>query len=104
MESFVKQTLLYDFYGDLLTDHQKEIYEAYTLDNLSLAEMASEFGISRQGVHDIIKRVNISLEEYESKLGLVEKFLKIREQVGQIQTSKDIEKTKKIATKILEEL
>ena len=104
MESFVKQTLLYDFYGELLTEHQKEIYEAYALDNLSLAEMANEFGISRQGVHDIIKRVNASLEEYEQKLNLVDKFLKIKEQVGQIQESTDIEKTKKIATKILEEL
>ena len=104
MENFVKQTLLYDFYGDLLTDHQKEIYEAYALDNLSLAEMANEFGISRQGVHDIIKRVNASLEEYEKKLGLVKKFLKVKEEVARIQESSDIEKAKKIATKILEEL
>ncbi|MBR7076740.1 MAG: DNA-binding protein, partial [Lachnospiraceae bacterium] len=50
MEEFVKRSLLYDFYGDLLTEHQKEIYGAYVMDNLSYAEIAQEYDISRQGV------------------------------------------------------
>ena len=86
MERFVRQSLLYDFYGDLLTDHQKSIYESYVLDNLSLAEIADEEGISRQGVHDTIKRCNALLDGYEDKLKLVDRFLKIRENVARIQS------------------
>ena len=52
MEKIVEQTLLYDFYGELLTDHQKEIYEDAVFNDLSLSEIANEQGISRQGVHD----------------------------------------------------
>lgn len=85
MEKFVEQTLLYDFYGELLTEHQKRVYESVVLDDSSLSEAAEEFGISRQGVHDLIRRCNRILEEYEEKLHLVEKFLHIRSQVKQIQ-------------------
>ena len=52
MEAFVKQSLLYDFYGDLLTDHQKKIYEYAVYENLTLGEIADETGVSRQAVHD----------------------------------------------------
>ena len=104
MENFVKQSYLYDFYGDLLTEHQKEIYEAYVLENLSLAEIAEEKSISRQGVHDIIRRCNAALEEYEAKLHLVEKFLKIKEEVSSIKQCKDIEKVRSIADQILDTL
>ena len=61
MEEFVKRSLLYDFYGDLLTDRQKEIYGPYVQDDLSLAEIAQEYKISRQGVHDLIHRVTAIL-------------------------------------------
>ena len=73
MENIVEHTMLYDFYGELLTDHQKQIYEYY-LDDYSLSEIAAEAGISRQGVHDLIKRCNKILSDYEDKLGLVAKF------------------------------
>ena len=102
MEKIVEQSLLYDFYGDLLTDHQKDIYEGYILENLSLAELAESSGISRQGVHDLIRRVENTLEGYENKLHLVEKFLHIRKEVELIQTSQNLDQTKKIATEILE--
>ena len=102
MESFVRRSLLYDFYGDLLTDHQKSIYESYVLDNLSLAEIADEAGISRQGVHDTIKRCNALLEGYEEKLKLVDRFLKIKDNVARIQECDNIDTARGIAQEILE--
>ncbi len=84
MEKIVEQAMLYDFYGELLNDHQKAIFEEYVLDNLSLSEIAEKQGISRQGVHDMIKRTDKALNEYESKLHLVRKFLAVRERVNEI--------------------
>ncbi len=74
MEKIVRQGLLYDFYGPLLTDHQQEVYESLVYDNLSLGEIGQEYGISRQAAHDIIKRSDKILEEYEEKLHLIERF------------------------------
>ena len=56
MDEIVKLSLLYDFYGELLTEHQREIYEDAVYQDMSLSEIAEEHGISRQGVHDLIKR------------------------------------------------
>lgn len=84
MDKIVEQTLLYDFYGELLTNHQKKIYEAIVFDDLSLSEVAEEEGISRQGVHDMMKRCRKILNEYEEKLHLVDKFLKTKQMVEQI--------------------
>lgn len=84
MERIVEQSLLYDFYGELLTPHQKEIYEEAVFDDMSLGEIAQEQGISRQGVHDLLKRCNKILEEYESKLHLVERFLQIKQKAEEI--------------------
>lgn len=86
MEKIVEQGLLYDFYGELLTEHQKAIYEDVVFNDLSLSEIAKEKGISRQGVHDMIKRCDRILNGYEEKLGLVGKFLKTRELVEEINT------------------
>ena len=102
MEGFVKQSLLYDFYGDLLTAHQKEIYRSYVLEDLSLSEIAEETGISRQGVHDIIKRCHHLLEGYEEKLGLVERFLEIRRKIDQIRSCESLETVRSLAEEILE--
>lgn len=84
MEKIVEQTLLYDFYGELLTEHQKKIYEDVIFNDLSLSEVAQEQGISRQGVHDLIKRCNKILCSYEGKLQLVDKFLKTKKMVDEI--------------------
>ena len=84
MEKFVEQTLLYDFYGELLTERQQQVYESVVLEDYSLSEVEEDLEISRQGVHDMIKRCNHTLEEYESRLHLVEKFLSIRRQVQKI--------------------
>lgn len=84
MEKIVEQGLLYDFYGELLTEHQRRIYEDAVYNDFSLSEIASEQGISRQGVHDLIKRCNNILEDYESKLHLVERFNEIKKKVSSI--------------------
>ena len=71
MEKFVERTLLYDFYGELLTKRQQQIYESVVLEDYSLSEVAEELNISRQGVHDMIRRCDKALEGYEEKLHLV---------------------------------
>lgn len=96
--------MLYDFYGELLTEHQKKIYEDVVLDDFSLSEIASEQGISRQGVHDLVKRCDKILLDYEAKLHLVERFSKIKQKIQQIDRLTDNEEIKKLANEIIEEL
>lgn len=114
MDEILKQTLLYDFYGELLTDHQKEIYEQVVLEDYSLSEIAKDAGISRQGVHDMIKRCNKTLEGYEEKLHLVEKLMFIKQKVHEINLLLEdyedqneaelIQKVRKLSGEIIEEL
>ena len=114
MDELLKQALLYDFYGELLTDHQKEIYEQFILEDLSLGEIARDAGISRQGVHDIVKRCEQALAGYEEKLHLVSRFLTVKEQIHKIREILDQEpaedisvlksEIRKISDEILEEL
>ena len=111
VNGLLEQALLYDFYGELLTDHQKEVYEQFVLEDLSLSEIAESAGISRQGVHDLIKRCNKLLEGYEAKLHLVEKFLSVKKKVQGIDELLDsdsddeaIQRVRQIAGEILEEL
>lgn len=84
MEKIVEQGLLYDFYGELLTRHQQEIYESVVYENLSLGEIAEAQGVSRQAVHDIVKRCDKTLMGYEEKLKLVARFESIKEKISQI--------------------
>ena len=114
MEKIVQQTLLYDFYGELLTEHQRRIYEDAVFNDLSLSEIAREAGISRQGVHDLVKRCDKTLQGYEDKLHLVEKFLAVREKVHRIDQvldqydpeddSQHAREIRKIAREIIDEL
>lgn len=107
MEKFVQQTLLYDFYGELLTKRQQQVYEEVLLEDYSLSEVAENLGISRQGVHDMIKRCNRTLEEYEDKLHLVDRFLSIRREVQKIHSyavEHQAEEIETISNRILEEL
>lgn len=114
MNEKVLQTYLYDFYGELLNEHQRQIYEDFVFNDLSLGEIAAEEGISRQGVSDMIKRCTKKLEDYESKLHLVSKFLSVKKDVEEIhrlaeevQSSFDkdiIEEIQNISNKILEEV
>jgi len=114
MDEILKRSLLYDFYGELLTDHQKEIYEQFVSEDLSLSEIAVTAGISRQGVHDLIKRCSKSLQEYEDKLHLVERFLLVKEKVRQIEEAAEqydsipaaefAQRIRQISSEIIEEL
>lgn len=114
VDKILEQSLLFDFYGELLTEHQKEIYERFVADDLSLGEIAEEVGISRQGVHDLIKRCNQTLRGYEEKLHLIDKFLAVKEKVERIDRLLDdykeenaeelIRDIRKISSEIIEEL
>ena len=84
IDDVIQTSLLYDFYGSLLTDRQREVMELYYGENLSLSEIAAEFSISRQGVHDALKNAGRALHEYEQKLWLVDKFQQSREAIGDI--------------------
>lgn len=79
MEHIVEQNLLYDFYGELLTEHQRKIYESAVFEDLSLKELSEEYGITRQGVHDLIRRCDKILSAYEDKLHMIDKSMKIKE-------------------------
>ncbi len=85
MEKIFEQALLYDFYGELLTAHQQSIYEDAVYNDMSLGEIAQERGISRQGVHDLIRRCDKILQDYESKLHLVERFQRAKRKVVEIE-------------------
>ena len=74
LEDTTRVNLLYDFYGNLLTKKQRACLELYYQDDLSLAEIADFDGISRQGVHDLVKRAVRSLENAEERLGLLARF------------------------------
>ena len=89
MDKIYEQTMLFDFYGELLTEHQRQIYEDAVYNDLSLGEIAEEQGISRQGVHDLIKRCDRILQDYENKLHLIERFAKAKQTVRQIQQLAD---------------
>lgn len=114
VDKILEQSLLFDFYGELLTDHQKEIYERFIADDLSLGEIAEEAGISRQGVHDLVKRCNQTLRGYEEKLHLIDKFLAVKEKIERIEgllehyreeDAKELVRSiRKISGEILEEL
>lgn len=104
MEKIVEQGLLYDFYGELLTQHQRQIYEDAVYNDMSLSELASVYGISRQGIHDLLRRCDKSLEEYENKLHLLERFTKIKKMLLEMENVDDIGQIRKLSADILEEL
>ena len=114
MEEKIEQAYLYDFYGELLNEHQRKIYEDFVFNDLSLGEIADEEGISRQGVHDLVKRCDKILAGDEEKLHLVERFWKTKEDVSKIRDlslhyNKDciaqtMEEINQISGRILEEL
>ncbi len=117
MERIVERGLLYDFYGELLTKHQRQIYENIVNDDLSLGEIAEELGVSRQSVHDIVKRCDKTLHEYEEKLRPIARFQSIKakiekinrlsqeyEQGGQQEKSSYSVRIKELSDEILQEL
>lgn len=84
MEKLIERGLLFDFYGELLTPHQQKIYSEAVFNDLSLQELSDEEGISRQGIHDLIKRCDKQLIMYENKLGLISRFNSIKTSVDSV--------------------
>lgn len=80
-----RMAMLFDFYGDLLTERQKEFYDLYYNDDLSLAEIAENYGITRQGVRDNIVRAERTLEEIEEKTGLIRRYHRTRSTISALQ-------------------
>lgn len=74
----LKINLLLDYYGDTLTSRQKEVMDLYYNEDMSLFEISEHVGVTRQGVHDLIKRSESSLLELDEKLGFIERFEQIR--------------------------
>ena len=84
LEKVDRIVMLKDFYGPLLTSRQQEVIHLYYEDDWSLAEIAQSFEVSRQAVHDLLRRSEAALEDYEQRLGLVEKFLSNRTRCRQL--------------------
>ena len=117
MDNLVEKALLFDFYGELLTDNQKEVYGEHIQNDLSVTEIADLRGISRQGAHHMVRRCEKILSDYENRLHLVDHFLRVKKMVGMIHQyaeeisvcedkdsmQKRIAEIKSISSEILEE-
>ena len=88
MEEVIYLNELYDFYGSLLTDKQRDYFENYYFNNLSLGEMAENYGVSRNSIHKQLKIVEERLKYYEENLELLEKSKKAEELVQKINDKK----------------
>ncbi|SRR5690606_25551699 len=89
MEKFAQMALLLDTYGELLTPRQRDVMDFYYNYDLSLSEIAEQYGISRQGVHDLIKRAEQTLTDIEQKLGVVRRWLYIEDILSKVIESMD---------------
>lgn len=112
MEKIVEQNLLFDFYGELLTDHQKSVYQDAVFNDMSLSEVADCYGISRQGAFDLLKRCDRIMQGYETKLHLIERFSNVKNRLHEIQQlledtsslSENKQKVSELIAEIIEEL
>ena len=86
MDTIARKALLFDFYGPLLTERQQLVYDYAYGEDMSLSEIAELLQISRQAVHDLLRRTDKLLLDYETKLGLVDKFLAIEDRLAAIET------------------
>ncbi|MCL2201833.1 MAG: YlxM family DNA-binding protein [Oscillospiraceae bacterium] len=92
-DNLLQMTMLFDFFGDLLTEKQREYFDLYHNEDLSLSEIAAQAGISRQGVHDMLSRAEHSLRQMESKTGIVSKWA---------ETRAELEHARNLTTKLLQ--
>lgn len=84
-----RMTMLFDFYGELLTARQKEFFDLYYNEDLSLAEIAENAGITRQGVRDVIVRAEGTMQDVEDKTSLIKRFEHMRSHLAAIQAAAD---------------
>ena len=80
-----RMTMLFDFYGEILTERQKEFFDLYYNEDLSLGEIAENYEISRQGVRDVIVRAENAMQELEDKTGLIRRFMVMREKLNDLE-------------------
>ena len=92
MENKFEFVMLLDVYGDLLTEKQYFVLDKYYNEDYSLAEIAENLNISRQGVHDIIRKCRVSLREYEDKIGYISKMNEIKKGLSNLKDSVSDEK------------
>ncbi|WP_342525850.1 putative DNA-binding protein [Chryseomicrobium sp. FSL W7-1435] len=104
IEKTTRINFLFDFYQSLLTDKQRSYMELYYLDDLSLGEIAEEYEISRQAVYDNIRRTEMMLEEYETKLNLFEKFAQRQQLIEQLEQAIQTEQPKTQSIDLIEQL
>lgn len=88
-----RMALLFDFYGEMLTERQKEFYDLYYNEDLSLTEIAENYNMSRQGVRDAIVRAEATLEELEEKTGIIRRF---QERAAQLKELSDVAKAARV--------
>lgn len=84
METRTYYIILYDYYGSLFKEKQRSYFEAYYFDNLSLREISTNYELSRNAIHQHLKRMETKLNEYESKLKLYEKGIKLKQIINQV--------------------
>ncbi len=95
MDDIIERGRLYDYYGAMLTEHQRQIYEALVYNDMSLSEIAGEYDISRQGVHDLILRCDRQLKRFEERLRHIERDRAISAKLDEIDSmTKDDEVAK----------
>ena len=85
MEKNVRMAILFDYYGEMLTDKQKEYFDLYYNENLSLSEIAENDGISRQGVRDVIVRAETIMEDAEAKLGMIRQHQELEANLADVE-------------------
>jgi hypothetical protein len=88
-DNTLEMALLFDFFGDLLSEKQREYFDLYYNDDLSLSEIAEISGISRQGVRDMLKKAESSLREYEEKTGVVARFTQMQKKLMELKLMAD---------------
>ena len=111
MEKKVQLGWLFEFYGPLLTEHRREVMRLYCEEDYSLAEIATELGITRQGVHDAVSKSQAQLEGYEQKLGLIARYQRLmkamadcRAALPEVQPAGGTEDRLKSAIRLLDEM
>lgn len=111
MEKKVQLGWLFEFYGPLLTEHRREVMRLYCEEDYSLAEIATELGITRQGVHDAVSKSQAQLEGYEQKLGLIARYQRLmkamadcRAALTEVQPAGGTEDRLKSAIRLLDEM
>ncbi|WP_132242663.1 YlxM family DNA-binding protein [Marinisporobacter balticus] len=110
-DKILQMSLLYDFYGQLLTKKQQEVLQLYYGYDLSLGEISEQLGVSRQAIYDTIKRTEKLLFEYEEKLGLMHKFIETKKQIEEIlrisekiEQDKDLKETQSVLLEEIEKI